>query len=156
MKTNRATLRRLLVSVCLALLTAPLGRAQVATGPVPFGSFSGGSFDAVNNANLNVHFAIPVISKAGRGLPFDYSLSYDTSVWYPSAGAWTTVANWGWRGVTEAETGYVSYRTFQLRCRVCDPNTGICGYSYYPSYDTWTYHDSLGAGHGFKAPCALV
>ena len=66
MKTNRATLRRLLVSVCLALLTAPLGRAQVATGPVPFGSFSGGSFDAVNNANLNVHFAIPVISKAGR------------------------------------------------------------------------------------------
>src|SRR5207249_3048361 len=62
----------------------------------------------------------------------------------------TTVANWGWRGVTEAETGYVSYRTFQLRCRVCDPNTGICGYSYYPSYDTWTYHDSLGAGHGFS------
>src|SRR5207245_7373239 len=87
-KTNRATLRRLLVSVCLALLTAPLGRAQVATGTPPFGSFSGGP-DIVNNGNLNVHFEIPVLVKAGRGMPLRYMLTYDSSVWTPSNNSWT-------------------------------------------------------------------
>ncbi|MGA7630598.1 MAG: hypothetical protein WCB11_07510, partial [Terriglobales bacterium] len=43
---------------------------QVATGTPPFGSFGGGPFDTVNLGNLNVHFAIPVLNKAGRGLPF--------------------------------------------------------------------------------------
>src|SRR5438094_9829710 len=111
-KTNRATLRRLLVSVCLALLTAPLGRAQVATGTPPFGRFSGGP-DIVNNSNLNVHLSIPIINKAGRGLPFYYVLTYDSSVWWPwnssGAGAWTPVPNWGWGAMTDAAAGYVFY-----------------------------------------------
>ena len=37
----------------------------------------------MNNANLNVYFAIPVINKAGRSLPFSYSLMYNSSVYYP-------------------------------------------------------------------------
>jgi hypothetical protein len=36
---------------------------QPATGLVPFGSFSGGPFDIVNNGNLNVHFEIPIVNK---------------------------------------------------------------------------------------------
>lgn len=62
-------------------------RAQVATGTPPFGSFSGGP-DVVNNANLNVHLAIPVMNKAGRGMPFYYILTNDSSVWYPNGTVW--------------------------------------------------------------------
>ncbi|MBI3664251.1 MAG: hypothetical protein HY234_14530 [Acidobacteria bacterium] len=48
--------------------------AQVATGTPPFGSFSGSANDVVNNANLNVHIAVPVISKPGRGMNFTSNL----------------------------------------------------------------------------------
>ncbi len=67
----------------LSLVAVSPTLAQTATGTPPFGSFSGGPFDVVNNANLNVHLTIPVIAKAGRGLPFGYSLIYDSSVWFP-------------------------------------------------------------------------
>ena len=75
---NALRLAWLLMAV---LLAAAPSFAQVATGLPPYGSFSGGPFDTVNNANLDVHFAIPVVQKAGRGLPFNYLLSYDSSVW---------------------------------------------------------------------------
>ena len=98
----------ILLAVLLAALPA-ITFGQPATGLPPFGSFSGGPFDTVNNGNLNVHFEIPIINKAGRGLPFTYTLTYDSSVWYPY-GAWTPVNNWGWSAVTAvALTGYVSY-----------------------------------------------
>ena len=86
--------------------------AQVATGTPPFGSFDRGDFDQVNLENLNVHFQIPIIHKAGRGQPFAYDLSYDNTVWYPgvSGGStvWTPMPNWGWRNTMEAFTGYVT------------------------------------------------
>ena len=34
-------------------------------------------------ANLDVHFSIPVFSRPGKGIPFSYSLGYDSLVWYP-------------------------------------------------------------------------
>ena len=52
---------------------------QTVTGLPPFGSFSGGT-DKVNNANLNVHFEFPILSRSGRRLSFSYNLSYDTSI----------------------------------------------------------------------------
>ena len=65
-----------------------------------FGSFGGGPFDTVNLGNLNVHFAIPVFNKAGRGTPFSYSWGYDSSVWYPVTSngvtSWVHLSNWGW------------------------------------------------------------
>ena len=89
--------------------------AQVATGIPPFASATASTFDTVDNANVNVHFGIPIFSRAGRGMPFSYVLSFDSSVWSPvsSSGsyAWTPVQNWGWRGVTEASVGYLSYQT---------------------------------------------
>ena len=59
-------------ALLLSLLISGVAYAQVQTGTPPFGSFSGGPFDTVNNANLDVHFAIPIVNKAGRGLPFYY------------------------------------------------------------------------------------
>ncbi len=84
--------------------------AQVSTGTPPLGSFSSGP-DVINLGNLNVHFAIPVFSKPGRGGRFFYNLGYESSLWSPvsSSGTriWTPVANWGWRGQTDAAVGYV-------------------------------------------------
>ena len=53
----------------IATILAGYAVAQVATGTPPFGSFGGGPFDTVNLGNLNVHFGIPVVNKAGRGMP---------------------------------------------------------------------------------------
>lgn len=72
----------------LASLTPGL-RAQVVTGYPPFGSFASNGFDSVDNANLNVHFAIPVVNKAGRGLPFYYVLNYDSSIWQRLGSNWS-------------------------------------------------------------------
>ena len=121
--------------------------SQVATGTPPFGSFGGGPFDTINLGNLNVNFSIPVFHKAGRGIPFTYDLNYDSSVWYPvnSSGGttWTPVANWGWRGITEAATGYVTYRTYSNYCFI--DTIKVMG----TYYDTWRYHDPSGTSHPF-------
>lgn len=115
---SRSLLARL-SSLLGLLLVATINVGQVATGTPPFASFGGGPFDTVNLGNLNVHFAIPLIHKAGRGLPFNYDLSYDNSVWYPVGLSpnqnWQPVFNWGWRAQTEMTTGYVTGAFF--RCR---------------------------------------
>jgi hypothetical protein len=76
------------------LFIAQVASAQVATGFPPFGSFSGGPFDTINNANLNIHFEIPIVSKAGRGLPFNAVLTYDSSIWQDSLGSWVRDQQW--------------------------------------------------------------
>src|SRR5580658_8609493 len=95
-------------AACCLFLFDAAAMSQPATGLPPFGSFSGGPFDTVNNANLNVHFEVPVFSRAGRGQSFSYSLGYDSSVWYPvtsgSTTVWTPVTNWGWTGITQVQT----------------------------------------------------
>src|SRR5216684_1054598 len=96
---THTTGRSLFLFVVLTVTGCAFG--QVATGMPPFGSFGGGPFDTVDLGNLNVHFAIPILHKAGRGLPFNYDLSYDSSVWTPvgSSGSqsWQPAANWGWQ-----------------------------------------------------------
>lgn len=122
---------------------------RVATGIPSFNSFGGGPFDTVNLGNLNVHFAIPILHKAGRGMAFTYDLNYDSSVWSPvtSAGttSWTPVTNWGWRGVTEVELGYASYNSFQDSCT--NDNTGQ--QYYFTHYYNYTYHDPFGVAHSY-------
>jgi hypothetical protein len=94
--------------ILLALVQASLAQVattQVSTGTPPFSSLGGGPFDVVNLGNLNVHFSIPVLHKAGRGMPFTYDLSYDSSIWTPvtSGGTttWKHASNWGWKGMGE-------------------------------------------------------
>src|SRR5437879_1882577 len=112
-----ARIKRTLCVICeicgLIILGLGTARAQVATGTPPFGSFSAGP-DIVNNANLNVHIVVPVLNKPGRGLPLNYNLTYDGSIWYPvgSSGNQTWVSNtsWGWGAtVTGSTVGYVTY-----------------------------------------------
>src|SRR2546423_7557354 len=91
------------------LLSLPFSIAEVTTGTPQFGSFGGGPFDTINLANLNVQFKVPIITKAGRGLPFYYILDYESSVWnlVNSGGTntWTPATNWGWTGQTDTVTG---------------------------------------------------
>jgi hypothetical protein len=119
---------------------------QTATGLPPFGSFSGGT-DTLNNANLNVHFAFPIFSRAGRGLPFSYSLAYDSAVWTPVSGAWSPAAQWGWTNVTQAELGYIIVPTGVYQS---------CGDGIHVPFTSWyvwggfQYVDSLGVEHNLS------
>jgi len=153
---------RLAFLFAVALLLSQPASAQVATGFPPFASFGGGPFDVVNNANLNVHFAIPVVEKAGRGLRFDYLLSYDSSVWTPtgSSGAqtWTPAGQqassiagtWGWRGFYEAYAGYNTYTSTNRFCVIGGT------YYYWTVYSNFTYHDSTGTSHSFNITTNLA
>jgi hypothetical protein len=139
---------RIILFSVTAFLFAAQAVAQVVTGTPPFGSFSGGP-DIVNNANLNVHWNFPVLVKPGRGLPFSYVLTYDSSVWYPvgSSGSqvWTPVANWGWQGVTQVLTGYVTFK-ITGRAGTCPPLSEL---KYYSLWSNFVYHDTFGALHSF-------
>ena len=98
MSRSHARIAFLLAALLLVSVSV---RGQVATGFPPYGSFSPGTFDTVNNANLNVHFSIPVISKAGRGLPFSYALTYDRLV-LVSGGVVDAMGKW--LGLVRRET----------------------------------------------------
>ena len=157
---NRRPVCRLVIAWWLALGIATFVAAQQpATGLPPLGSFAGGSFDTVDLANLDVHFAIPVFNRAGKGIPFDYSLSYDSLVWVPvnpsGENAWTPVnSNWGWRAATEAATGYVTYENFDFS-QSCP--TGPFTYGKTTStYSGFAYHDSTGALHSFSGVVTVV
>src|SRR5260370_22846105 len=68
----------LILSVAFIVLSAENADGQ-ATGTPPFGSFAGGP-DGINLADINVHWDFPVFARAGRGIPFNYTLSFDNSV----------------------------------------------------------------------------
>ena len=134
-------MKKILVAV---LLLSSLASAQVITGPQPFGSFGGGSFDSVNLGNLNVNFTIPINQKSGRGANFFYILSYNNSIWFPTSSsgilAWQPIANYGWQSQTNASAfGYLSHTTVHGRCSPRGP--------LYWSTSNWVYHDLRGATH---------
>jgi RHS repeat-associated protein len=127
--------------------------AQVATGTPPFGNFGGGP-DVINLANLNSHIVVPVLSKAGRGGPFVYNLSYDASVWNPvRSGAtttWQPVTNWGWTSSTAAVSGHLSSRTVTIQAcpQIVNPHLPpVYEETIYDHY--WTFYDYLGTPHTF-------
>jgi hypothetical protein len=106
-----------------------------------FASLSTFGADTINRANLNVHLSIPVVSKAGRQLPFSYALLYDSTFWQVQNNAWvpkTTWGNsWGWRSGTENSIGYITYIVGQgTSCS----NTATV-------YSAWTYVDPTGRSH---------
>src|ERR1051325_4376250 len=136
----RAAMNLLLLLVLLIPYSAS---AQAVTGTPPFGSFGGGP-DVVNLANLNVHWALPVLHKPGRGLNFNYDLSYDTYTWYPNGATWQPVANWGWGALT---TGGVSYFVVgQSHSSCTDPSNP--GQQLYDVYHFTQYIDQYGTMHG--------
>ncbi len=137
---DKARLGRTLLTIIFLASTAV---SQVATGMPPLNSFAGGPFDIVNLGNLNVHLSVPLLHKAGRGIPFTYDLNYDTAIWSPATvdgvTTWTPAPNWGWKGVTEVTTGYISYTITEG-----SDGMGCDTFTY-----ALTYHDPLGVPHGF-------
>lgn len=144
--------------VCVLLCLTVTATSQVSTGTPVMGSFSSGP-DIINLGNLNAHFAIPVLSKPGRGMSLDYILSIDSSVWTPvlSGGtrSWQSDPNWGWRAITEAATGYVSFQRNTVQC-LLDPGTEYVPprpprYANFPQFTNYQYHDAFGVNHtGFS------
>src|ERR1700722_349688 len=136
--------RFIFVPFFLVLMYCLPSPAQVTTGTPPFGTYTAGP-DVINLANLNSHLVIPVVHKTGRGTNFNYDLSNDSSVWYPvgSTGSqsWQPVSNFGWRGVTEALTGYISAIESQEPC----PPPGTMQ----TTYEHYVYHNPFGASHLF-------
>jgi hypothetical protein len=123
---------------------------QVSTGAQPMGSFSSGP-DVINLGNLNMHFDLPVFAKPGRGMPFTYTLSFDSSIWSPvtvsGVKSWQPAANWNWRGVTEVATGYISRTRTTIRCQL--PDFFPPRYVNDPYWFNYQYHDQFGVVHSF-------
>ncbi len=152
--------RFLFVTVFLYLVTllAPYrASAQTPTGTPPFGSFAGGSFDTVDLANLNVYFGIPILGKAGRGLPFHYAMNYNSSIWVPTAPGssyiWKPVnTSWGWTALSEALTGSVPVRQSTLSCFVTNPDSGLRTKVPYPV----TFYDGYKDANGTFHPASIM
>ncbi|MGZ7101226.1 MAG: RHS repeat domain-containing protein [Candidatus Angelobacter sp.] len=133
----------------LVLSSCPVA-GQVSTGAQPMGSFSSGP-DVINLGNLNMHFDFPVFAKPGRGMPFTYTLSFDSSVWSPvtvsGVKSWQPAANWNWRGVTEVATGYISRMRTTVQCQL--PDFFPPRYVNDPYWYNFQYHDQFGVVHSF-------
>src|SRR6266480_7805846 len=140
MKTQIARIAFLL-SVAAICVPQP-ALSQVATGTPRFNSYGGGPFDTVNLGNLNVHFGVPILHKAGRGMPFSFDLAYDSSVWKPvTVGAttqWTPATNWGWQ--QKPHLGYITYSVSSQDCQYFVQYTGqwFTAYTQY-FYTNWKF-----------------
>jgi RHS repeat-associated protein len=96
--------------------------------------------DQVNLRNLNVRLKIPIFRRLGRGMDFDYFLSYDSQIWWvPCNGCtgmtWAPFWNnktWGWSAITATTLGFVGYTrrtdasgcTFSYNFVYVDPDGG--------------------------------
>src|SRR5260370_18821910 len=134
----------LICSIAFIFIGAIHAQAQVVTGTPAFGSFAGGP-DVINLANMNDHWDFTIYSRAGRGIPFHYALSYDSSIWNPVSvngqTTWQPVngtqTTWGWQQQSGALTGYMNYRTTAA---------GSCG----TLYSNWVYDDPTGTEHALR------
>lgn len=137
------TYRSLFVMIVVAFAVSVASAQVWQIGTPKFGSFAGGPVDTVNLGNLNVHFSFSVLHKAGRGIPFDFAPTYDTTFWYPATSGsttfWNPVSSGGWSGsmLNIGKLGYARYT---------DYNT----YIYYCNF---IYYDGAGTGHPFSG-CA--
>jgi RHS repeat-associated protein len=144
-----ATKWRTIASALVIFLSGSFALAQVAPSAYPFGTFDTKGIDTINVGNLNLHLSIPIIQKAGRGVPFSYALTYDSSVWQvvsvSGTATWTPVQGWGWLAQTVVPTGYITYSMHTYVCDLPPPQHGS-----FWIYDTWVYHDPMGASHPFS------
>ena len=139
-----------LILLMLSMAVLPETISGQKTGLPPFGSLTKGGFDTVNNQNLNVLFGIPIFSSAGRGLPLNLNLVYNSLIWKISSNSWTPVNDssgnptWGWEKDFPVG-GSISYTTSTTYPK-CEPG----GY-FYPVtwYQNYKYKDAFGSTHDF-------
>lgn len=117
---KRHFIRRTALLGCLLLISPACFAQQLVTGLPQFGSFQSGTFDTIDLANLNVHFSIPIFGRSGKGVPFEYSLVYDSLIWTPvtsgSTTSWQPSSSWGWSAPAANTTGWLSYPQTTVNC----------------------------------------
>jgi hypothetical protein len=138
--------------LCVLSLTVFCLAQGPATGFPPYGSFEEGRFDAINLQNLNVNFSIPIVSTPGRGMDFNFAITYDSSIWANGAGAWyspvdqTGNQTWGWK--KDWVTGITTYTATNHSCHY-----QIDGYLEIETttrYSAYAYTDRAGTKHAFN------
>src|SRR5215467_4002433 len=123
------------------------------TGFPPFASIDRSRFDARNNQNMNVNFALPIVSSPGRGSTLNLSAAYNSLTWVPvnilGTVYWTLApqGNFGWQlGTPIGNTSY-QYSSTRTRCGFID---GVATYTYVYTYSNYQYVDPLGTIHSFN------
>lgn len=139
---NAAVKASLAVLFLLSLSTKP-ATAQVQTGTPKYESFGGGPFDSVNLGDLNVHFSIPVLHKPGRGMPFNFDITYDSTFWQPTSVGWQPSPTSGFGG-NAMDLGALLYSYGYFNC--------LYNGSSYPClvYYSFDYTDGFGTSHPFS------
>ncbi len=131
-------------------LAAPRLTAQTApvTGVPPLSTVQSLPEGALNLADLNLHLAIPIVNKAGRGTPLTYTLGFDSDVWTPvTNGKWAPSPTWGWTAETDAATGYVLYSAQSYQCVYGQyPNLQYYNWTQYSGFE---YVDTSGQVHNY-------
>jgi len=120
------------------------------TGFPPYGSFEDGRFDAVNRQDLNVNFAVPIVSNPGRGMNFNFAVGYDSLIWRKqtvgTTTSWTPAPLWGWR--KDLPGGYFNYRVITITIK-CFPPGEPWYWDSRTDYSNYTYVDIEGTVHSF-------
>jgi len=137
----------------LFCLLAPALAQNTGTGAYPFASFDNRGFDSVNLGNFNVRFSIPIVSRTGRGLPFNYAIQYDGLVWNPvyssstQSPTWVPDSAWGFRGTLNG-TVIAGNLTSSSGIRDCPRPPNYSGYVP-PANVTFNYiyRDPFGGSH---------
>ena len=140
---------------CLILSFSALCEGQVAIGTPQFNDLGGGPFDTVNLGNLNVHFVVPILQKAGRGVSFKYNLTYDGAIWQPatsgSTTSWMNISNtaWGWTS-SIPRGGHATALSISSSTEIvpCGPN-GLQKPETTTTFSNWVYFDGFGTPHPF-------
>lgn len=123
------------------------------TGSYKFSNLDSFGFDSINPGNLNVHFAIPIVQKTGRGLPFQYTLEFDGLVWLPiqsgSSKVWSPDPYFGFYGelLNDGYKGFLSYSERTVKCYDDPSDPGY--FEFVPYQNGYVYHDEFGASHSF-------
>ena len=140
-------MKALLTGIVLLFATA-LASAQTIpqTGFPTFGSFETGSVDSVNRQNLNTQMQFPIVSDGGRGLGFNFAISYNSLLWEKNGLNWSfsTPVDFnsspGWNLL--GETGFV---TETVTTTICHPS-GVSIHAY-----AFVYIDQNGTQHSVPA-----
>ncbi len=127
--------------------------AQATPGTPPFSSLTPLPEGNLDLAVLNTQVPITIVSKGGIGIPFDFSLVYNSLVWAPQGGAWQGSGGWYPGTVDAEEVGYAQpQRTVQVLCPGEGSRCityGTCVYAL--EYSNWVYVDPRGTPHSVNA-----
>jgi len=141
----------------MALLAAyPAFAQDRGVGLPAFGSYTGSAMDSVNNQNLNVHTAFPILPPTGRAFGFGFSEVHDSEIWapVPSGGtaAWTPNGG-GWQMLSSGGTLSYAEADDTSTCSVT-----FDGHTYTPHnrlQTNFVFFDAQGTPHQFPGATAL-